>query len=403
MRFPWQKKESNQFETVLQRLIAATYGSGTSITPDNCMKSPTVHAIVTAISRRFAVTPVHVFKTEIDIKTGIETRIRQPNHPIEKLLKKPNSWQSRVEYWLDLSSTLVRWGRYVAVKGQGTTGPIQQLWPINPGKMDIKQDSNFNVTFKFEGREQPYQMKQIHYIRGPARDFFKGDSPIHDCKEAVELEISAQDFGEDFFERGAVPLIVFSYLQGFKGFKTPQDEDKFVEDFQQAYSKHKRMNALVLPPGMEKPTPMPIENDKAQFLQTRQYQRTVIAGAFGIPPHFVGDLTAGTYANVEQQDKDFDTNVMMPYTTMAEAAMERDLLTQQELDDGMKIRFNLDVKLRANFADRQAGMLIQYQNGIITQDKWRNEEGMNPRPDGRGNRFFNSVQVVPDGTDSTNP
>ena len=172
MRFPWQKKESNQFETVLQRLIAATYGSGASITPDNCMKSPTVHAIVTAISRRFAVTPVHVFKTQIDAVTGNETRIRQPDHPIEKLLKKPNSWQSRVEYWLDLSSTLVRWGRYTAVKGQGTTGPIQQLWPISPGKMDIKQDSNFNVTFKFEGREQPYQMKQIHYIRGPARDFF---------------------------------------------------------------------------------------------------------------------------------------------------------------------------------------------------------------------------------------
>ena len=52
MRFPWSKKEDkNQFEDVLMRIVAAQEGTlGASVTPENCMQSPPVHAIVTAIS-----------------------------------------------------------------------------------------------------------------------------------------------------------------------------------------------------------------------------------------------------------------------------------------------------------------------------------------------------------------
>ncbi len=56
------EEKQNQFESVLQRLVAAQNGLVNGVTPENCMESPTVHAIVTAITRRFAVTPVHVYQ-----------------------------------------------------------------------------------------------------------------------------------------------------------------------------------------------------------------------------------------------------------------------------------------------------------------------------------------------------
>ena len=47
------QESKGQAEDVLMRLIAAREGSLDGIvTPENCMASPTVHAIVTAISRR---------------------------------------------------------------------------------------------------------------------------------------------------------------------------------------------------------------------------------------------------------------------------------------------------------------------------------------------------------------
>jgi phage portal protein BeeE len=115
MRWPWQKveKKDAQFETVLRRLIAAQEGTLTSaISPDNCMDSPTVHAIVTAISRRIAITPVHVYqKTFSD---GKDTKEALPNHPVARLLRRPNSWQSSYEFWEDAASVLVRHGRFHA-------------------------------------------------------------------------------------------------------------------------------------------------------------------------------------------------------------------------------------------------------------------------------------------------
>ena len=62
MRWPWSQK-TNQFETVLQRLVAAASGYSSSVTPETCMSAPTVQSIVTAISRRIASTPVHVLRT----------------------------------------------------------------------------------------------------------------------------------------------------------------------------------------------------------------------------------------------------------------------------------------------------------------------------------------------------
>lgn len=377
------------FETIL-RLLAAKVGSYGSVTPDNCMKSPTVHAIVNAISRRLASTPIHVYQT--GVSNNRETKEKLPNHPIAKLLNQPNEWQSKYDYWQDATSTYVRHGKYIAIIGRGSTGPIRRLYPINPSEIEIKQDaSTFALSFK--RNEQVWAFDRVHYVRGPSRNYIDGDSPVKDVSTTISLEIAAEDFGASFFNNGAIPLIIFSYIQGLKGFKTPEDEKKFVNDFQEAFEGNKRHRAMLLPFGIEAKTPISIENNKAQFIESRQHQRTVIAGAFGVPPQFVGDLSKGTYNNVEQQSEDFTLHVIMPIATAFEAAMERDLLTTTDRNSGIKIRFNLDSEMRAAFLDRQNGLQIQLQNGIITPNEWREIEGRTPRTDEGGDAYQQSVQT----------
>ena len=201
---------------------------------------------------------------------------------------------------------------------------------------------------------------------------------------AIALEIQAERFGCSFFENGALPFIVFQYLQGSAGFKTQEQEKQFITDFQNAFGGDNKFRALLLPKGLDKPTPVPVENDKAQFLETRKHQRTVIAGAWNVPPHKVGDLERATFNNVEQQDDDFTASVIMPIGQQFEAAMERDLLTTADVNSGVTIRFNFDSILRASFKERQEGLQMQRQNGVISPDEWREMEGKNPLPDGKG-------------------
>jgi HK97 family phage portal protein len=246
---------------------------------------------------------------------------------------------------------------------------------------------------------------QIHHARGPARDGVCGDSPVMDVSEAIALEIAAEKFGASFFGNGAMPGLVFSHAPGSQGFKSDEERKKFADSIQEVYAKKGRHRALVLPKGIELGDPIAIDNDKAQFLATRQYQRTVIAGAFGVPPHLVGDLSKGTFNNVESQGIDFTVNVILPVVRIFEAAMNRDLLTDQERAQGIVIRFNIEGSIRGSFKERQEGLNIQRQAGVISANEWREREGMNPRTDEGGDAYYqqgpSGQTPTPSGTEPT--
>jgi HK97 family phage portal protein len=383
----WSRKASDamSLDTVLRRLEGLhETASGISVTPENCMQAPTVQAIVTAISRRIATLPIRVQRKVTS--NGRTRREELPNHPVAKLLNRPNDWQSRVEYWLDATSSLVRYGNYFAQIARGQTGPIRRLLPLHAGGVRAEQDESWAVTYKVtqKGAHRDLDPSRVHHVRGPARDGLNGDSPIRDIAEAIAVEIAAERMGASIFGNAAMPSLVFQYSAGNQGHKTDEDRSKFLEDYGNAYGRKGRFKALLLPKGIELGDQLTVDYEKAQFLATRAYQRTVIAGAFGVPPHIVGDLTKMTFGNVEQQTLDFVMGAVLPYVRVFEAAMERDLLTDEDRAGGVVIRFNLDGALRADFKTRQEGLNIQRNAGVISPNDWRETEGMNPISDEDG-------------------
>lgn len=390
---PWSKKANGDVLSIDQviRRFEAIYetAAGVSVTCDNCEQAPTVKAIITAITRRFAVTPVHVYlKTQ---SKGREKKEIQPNHPVERLLSRPNDWQARTSYWMDAASRVARYGNFYAFKARGLTGPIRRLEPLHPGSCRPHQNDDLSVVYKVTmkgGRYVELDPSEVHHVRSAARDGVEGDSPVIDVRGSIAMEIAAESFGASFFGNGAMPGVVFEYMEGSQGFPTDVERQAFIADFHEKYNKRGRFRAIMPPKGVKVGQSIPIENDKAQFLQLRQYQRTVIAGAWGCPPHLVGDLSKGTFNNVEMQGREFSTNVILPIGRMFEAAMEKDLLTDEDRRAGIIIRFNYDAVIAADFKSRQEGQAIQRQNGVINANEWRENEGMNPRSDEGGEEYY---------------
>jgi HK97 family phage portal protein len=390
------------FEAVLQRIMAVQEGWGglfanwdQLVQPENCMRAPTVNAIVTAVSRRIAVSPLEVFKVnrvQIDTDKGERSaprvrKERQPNHPVEKLLNAPNDWQTDVNYLQDSTSRLLRYGNFFAYKSRGSTGPIRALLPMLPRNVMVTQDlDTWKITYRYNGTD--VDNGKVHHIRTAARNGFMGDSPIADVNSSIALEIAAEQFGASFFANGAMPLLIFKYMQGMQPFKDVEAEKKFIDSFQNAVGGSKRHRGLLLPKGLEVSDPVSIENDKAQFLETRKYQRTVIAGAFGVPPHLVGDLERATFNNVEQQSADFTINVVLPIAKTIEAAQERDLLTAQDRAGETIIRFDLDTIRYAQFKDRQEGFRLMRDEGVLCPNDWRELENLNPIPEEDGGEDY---------------
>lgn len=402
LNISWGRKDSISIDTLIKRLEAVyETSSGVSVTPENCEQAPTVKAIVTAVTRRFAVMPVHVYRKTT--KGGRTAKELLANHPVERLLNKPNDWQDRTSYWMDAASWLLRYGNYYSFLARGVTGPVRRLLPLHPGSTRPEQSPDWSVVYKTTlpgGQFKEYDPKVIHHARLSARDGVCGDSPVMDVREAIAMEIAAEKFGATLFGNGAMPGMVFQYAEGSAGHKTNEEREQFVADMQRAYSGKGRFKATMLPKGIQLGQQIGIENDKAQFLELRQYQRTVIAGAWGCPPHLVGDLSKGTFNNVEQQDTNFTTNVILPLVRVFECSMERDFLSDEDRNSGVIIRFNPDATLRADFLQRQQGLAVQRQNGVINANEWRENEGMNPRTDDGGDAYY---ETGPSGQTTATP
>lgn len=389
--------------TLIQRLEDQyRTASGATVTPETCMQAPTVHALVTAIARRIALMPIKVYQKTTS--NGRDAKEVLPNHPVTKLLQMPNTWQDSVTFWLDATSQLIRYGNFIAYKSRGSTGPVRQLLPVIPYQIVAEQDENWDVIYRVtlnrSGEQVVWTPEQVLHARGIARNGYWGDSPIIDIREAIALEIQAERMGGSVFGNSALPGLVFAFGDGHAGFKTEEERSKFVKEFDAAYgSRRNRFASMLLPKGIELRDPIQIDNEKAQFLATRQYQRSVIAGAFGVPPHLVGDLSKGTFNNVEMQSIEFIVNVVLPFVRIFETAMERSLLTDEDRRAGRIIRFNIEGTLRGDFKTRQEGLKIQREMGVISSNDWREVENMNPLPPEDGGETYWTKGPSGQGTD----
>ena len=387
-----QRKDATLSLDQLIRKLELVYDtvSGINVTPETAMQSPTVQAVIRAISGHLSTLPVRVLLKSTS--RGRDKKEPLPNHPVAKLLDDPNVTQDRVTYWLDAVSWLLRYGNFYAYKARGVTGPIRRLEPLPPYAVTVEQRDDLSLVYRVtqdNGQQRTFLQTQVHHARGMSRNGYVGDSPVMNGRESIALEIAAERFGASFFANGAMPAIVFQYLAGSPGHRSEEDRKRFIDEFQAAFTGRGRFRAILLPKGIEMADdPIVADNDKAQFLETRKYQRTVIAGIFGVPPQFVGDLERATFNNAEQQSIDFVQNVILPHARVFEAAMERDLLTDEDRRDGVIIRFNLDAALRGDFASRQQGLKIQREAGIINPNEWREQEGLNPRPDAGGEGYW---------------
>ena len=365
-------------------MVRAT-AAGESVTPANCLRSPTMFAIVNALSRVLGMLPIDV------IQGAGATRKELPGHELAGLLnRRPNQWQSQFDYWFAVGAQLILYGEFVAVKNQAFNGKLVNLVPVPPGACTIAQDPS-DFTFRYlvnrtDGSSQVYGPKQIHHIRMGTVDGVNPIRPVDNIRESIAMEIAAEKFGAQLFGSGAIPNIVLEHPGHFQ---TDESRKSFGRSWNNAF--RKKRGTAVLEDGM-KITPLQLTNEESQFLQTRKHQRTVIAGAFGIPPHRIGDLERATFSNIEHQALEFVTYALMPYLVAIESAIWRDLIPDPQKAN-TSVKFNVDALLRGDSKSRAESLAIERQNGVISANEWRALTDRAPRTDPGGDEYITPLNM----------
>lgn len=391
--------ESLPMEKFLKLLGGGTKThAGEFVSTASAMRYSTVMICLRVLSESVASLPCILYK-----KRGDGGKDRATDHPLYRVLHdQPNDWQTAFTYYAGSMVNLATRGNGYAYVERNSKGQTIGLVPLNPDPVTIEQASDWSPIYTVtlpDNTRAKLKSRQVHHIVGPLPKGYVGQSMIALAKEPIGLGIAAEHFGANLFGNGARPSGVLTHPKSIG----PAAVDTLREQFAEKYSGiDNSAKPLLLEEGMAW-VALSIKPDEAQFLETRKFQRSEIAGIFRVPAHLVGDLEKATFSNIEHQTLDFVVHSLRPWLKLWEQSINKDLLTEQERADGYFCEFLIDDLLRGDFKTRMEGMALQIQNGMLSPNEARAIENMNRREDGEGDDYWRPLNLGGKNPNATTP
>ena len=347
--------------------------AGITVTEDNVLTSATVFACVRVLSQALASLPLLVYRRLPD--GGKE---RASDHPLFALLHDaPNPEMTSFDFRQTLMAHALTWGNACAQIEFNRAGMPIALWPMLPGQTKLRRPTiNGPILYDYYQTNAPVitlPADQVLHIRGLSSNGIIGYSPVRLAMQSFGLDMALENFGAAFFGHGARPSLVIKHPGKLSKDAITRLQQSFEDNWAGLDNAHR---VQILEEGMTaENVGMPL--DEAQFLETRKFERSVIAGWFGVPPHMIGDLERATFSNVQEQQKSFYQDTLRPWCANWEGALRQKLARGADRDS-LVIEHLFNDILLSNPAERAAVHQTMTSIGLQTINEGRAVENLNP-------------------------
>lgn len=358
----WGQKSAGPDWGTLERFLAWNFGGGTSasgivVNPQTAMQSAAVYSCIQVLAQSVGMLPFNLYR---ETDEGVKTLAK--DHSLWSLLRdQPNDYQTSVEFFEMLVASICLRGNAYAYVNRTRSGAVVELLPLNPDNVQVEMYSNFTLVYSVsmpDGSYKTMQPGEIFHVRGQTLNGWLGISPIAYARESIGLALATEKFGGQLFRNGAKMGGVLEHPEKM----SEEAYKRLKESFDTANSGENAHKTALLEEGV-KYSKISMNADEAQFLATRQYQRSEIAAIYRVPPHMIGDLSRATFSNIEQQSLDFINSALMPWLNRFEKSIKRDLYTTED-KKSLHGKFGVSSLLRGDAAARG----LYYHNGIL--DGW---------------------------------
>lgn len=364
-------------------LLGATYGAHAS-TEDGALRVSAVYSCVRVIAETVASIPLLTYARLPD-----GGKVRAVDNPLYTLLHlNPNAEQTSME-WREqmLTHLLLRGNAYSKIVRSGRR--IAELIPLAPDKVVVKSANGAIVGYRYDAREDIVPSDMLH-VRGLSTDGVVGRSVLQDAIDTFSAAKSAQEYGRRVLENDATPSVVLRHPETLDA----EAATRLRESWEAMFSGPRNAGkTAVLEEGMSVEK-LQMSAEDLQFIDTRRLQRQEIAAIFRVPPHMIGDLSASSYSNIEQQAIDFTTHCIRPWCVRIEQALAKKLIPASQQGD-LFCEFLLDGLIRGDIQSRYTAYQIGRQAGFLSVNDIRAMENMNPI--NGGNRYLEPLNMQPVG------
>lgn len=349
-------------EEWLLELFGASAGA-LSVSPAQALSVPAVSNAVKVISESVATADLTVKR-----KVG-DQEVDVPDHPALALLTgRANEWTSGFELIRDLVSQALTQDAGGLAWVNRVSGRPAEIIRYDAGGITVEYSTKGTGEPSYRIGGQPVNSGDIVHVRaGFSR------CPLSLCRDAISAAKQMELYCRAFWANSARPGGVIEspkpigesgvgkMLAGWKAaFAGSDNAGKTAVLYDGAVFKQMTMTSV-----------------DSQLLELRNFQIGEIARAFGIPQHLIGKLDRATWGNYAQAAKEYLTVTVLPWMKATEAALNRALLTPEEIGE-YRFAFDLDDFSQADLSTRATVLSALATARMLSPNDGRAWLGMPP-------------------------
>lgn len=343
-----------------------------------------------------------VYRPGDDLASGDDVVI--PNHPLAKLLRKPNNYYTGSTLWGATLLGLCCYGNAFWFKARDETGIVREVYPMFPWEVRPLYESNgseFITAWEYLANGKWHRVPFtdiVHFRNGiDPRNPRWGLSPL----EAEMREISADNEGSTWtasqLKKGTATALLLSPASEMVEF-TPDVAKALGEQFAAQTSGDNRGRPIVMDSTTKvdtiglKPTDMDIGT-------LRVIPEDRICAAMRVPTMVAGITSSGekaVYSNYEMAISAFYDMCLKPIQAYIAEVLELELLPEVGGDAETKCRWNYSkvLALQTSFDNAAKTWRLSYRAGVATLNEARVNTGLPKLDDKTGGELFVQPELL---------
>lgn len=374
--------------------------AGVYVTPENALGFIAVYACVKLLAESVAQLPCNLYR-RLDDKGNRE---RAGDHGLyDKLRNAPNAWQTAFDYHEYQQGALGLRGNAYSLIERDQRGQVVDIIPLNPGRVHVKVGSDRRPVYDLlDEQEMDVPFSKIHHIAAFKTNAYVGISPIQAGREGLGLAMVTEEHASTVFSQGT--HIKGALERDWKDNAKPLNKeqvDELKRQWKQLYGGVSNSGEIAVLQDGFKFKSIAMSNVDAEVLASRVHGINEVARLYNIPPHMIQLLDKATFSNIEHQGLQFVMYSLMPWVKRHEAAIMRDLLTQDERQR-YYVEFNVAGLMRGDTATRFEAYAKGRQWGWLSVNDIRRMENLPPVAN--GDKYLQPLNMMEaGGTEKTLP
>jgi HK97 family phage portal protein len=258
-----------------------------------------------------------------------EGREENPEHPLLRLIERPNPSDTSVSFIEALCSNLLLHGN-AYVEGAFVDGLLREAYCLRPDRMSavIGRDgwpaayvySAAGESLRFDMRREG--VEPILHIRlfHPLDDTY-GFAPLAAAQTALDTHNAASFWNKALLDNSARPSGALVYAGPDGGHLTDAQFDRLKQELEENFSGADNAGRPLLLEGGLDWKSLSLSPKDMDFSETKSAAAREIALAFGVPPLLLGLPGDNTYRNYEEANRAFWRQTVIPLVQRLQKAI----------------------------------------------------------------------------------